>query len=324
MDLLIVLFALAGLGCFFAALIAPFKPLWLSKKTPPSRKSLFFGYFVMFLALFSIAIMLVGVDTGKDSTVTQWVVSSVLLLVGFVVVAHGYDTEAQPVKNATATLEKEPKKVNIQPSLVVENTKETDNLKQQVESLTRRIEQVGSHNTQLKEANASLLQQLTQSQETERLHLDDILHVIIADGVVSIDEVRYLASWLKDKKDHDSVTLLFVLESYLSDGELSEDEEANLLRRFRLMLGIAPSKPFMLKPDEVPHLNRPVATWVGLTVKFDYVDATKTQSRRHATIKKIVGDKVYTWDFDRNAVRTFIAYRMSNVVDVATGECLSD
>jgi hypothetical protein len=165
------------------------------------------------------------------------------------------------------------------------------------------------------------------------LRLDEIMRAIISDKVVSIDEVRYLSNWLADKPNIGHIGYLRdLLSQYLKDGELSEAEADGLLDRFGQLVGVPPApKPpqtiehFLEAPapqaPPIAHVKAPVAL-KGLTILFDYVDATREHSRRQVLVKSDRLDRVYCYDYGRAAMRTFLKHRMSNITDAETGEVL--
>lgn len=162
--------------------------------------------------------------------------------------------------------------------------------------------------------------------EPNRKGLTDILSAIISDGMVSIEEVHFLAKWIENEHFQNESDVLFLyrkLKDYLRDDELSMDEESDLLERFNEFVSgkPKPTKRSKRKPPSVVFTS-PTSDWSELTIKFDYTAATGDQSKRLVKVKRNSADRIYGYCHARGAMRTFLKNRMNNVVDVESGELL--
>ena len=142
---------------------------------------------------------------------------------------------------------------------------------------------------------------------------------------MSIDEVTYLIRWIEDKqvlKDGKAKRLYDILTQYAADGELSETEEADLLERFYKWTGL---KRKADTPKTEPTIEvSPTTNWAGMTVAFDYVAATGESSHRRVKVSTDKAGKIFGYCHTRSAMRSFLKDRMSQVVDIDSGELLQD
>lgn len=158
-----------------------------------------------------------------------------------------------------------------------------------------------------------------------RERLTEIISAIIADDAVSIDEVTYLIRWIEDKqvlKDGKAKRLYDILTQYAADGELSETEEADLLERFYKWTGLK-RKAYIPKTEPTIEV-RPTTNWAGMTVAFDYVAATGESSHRRVKVSTDKAGKIFGYCHTRSAMRSFLKDRMSQVIDIDSGELLQD
>ena len=166
--------------------------------------------------------------------------------------------------------------------------------------------------------NAEVITQFAQKRAHSQLHR--VIYDIVADGVVSIDEARYLARWieqnpaLNDPKLND---LSALIRDYVRDDELSPGEEADLLQRLSLWVGFE-----VREPQATPLIVNTSQDWTGMTIEFDYVDATGEASHRRVKVQKDGVDRIFGYCYTRRAMRTFIKDRMDAAVDTETGELL--
>ena len=167
-------------------------------------------------------------------------------------------------------------------------------------------------------ANADVITQFAQKRAHSKLHR--VIYDIVADGVVSIDEARYLARWieqnpaLNDPKLND---LSALIRDYVRDDELSHAEEADLLQRLSLWVGFE-----VREPQTTPLTVNTSQDWTGMTIEFDYVAATGEASHRRVKVQKDGADRIYGYCHARRAMRTFLKDRMDGAVDTETGELL--
>lgn len=159
-----------------------------------------------------------------------------------------------------------------------------------------------------------------------KTRLTEIIEAIIADNLVSIEEVHFLIKWI-DKhqtlQDTEVVNLNKVLNKYAKDDWITETEEADLLKRFRTWLGKKPTN-YTKQPTHIDAaFATPTNTWIGLTIRFDYTAATGEQTNRTAKISVEKSDgNVGGYCLHAKSYRTFKKSRMDNVIDIDTGEIL--